>query len=140
MGVLKISDRIEIPDTEFDLHFARSSGPGGQNVNKVNSKAVMYWTIGSSPSVPDDVKERFVKKFAHRLTQEQVLVISSDKFRDQKRNVDDCLQKLKEMLTEVLYPPKKRRATKPTRSSVEKRLTAKKASSDRKKMRKRIDY
>ena len=140
MGALKISAKIEIPDSEFDLHFARSSGPGGQNVNKVNSKAVMYWTIGESPAVPQDVKTRFIEKFGHRLTQDQIVIITSDKYRDQKRNVQDCLDKLKEMLLEVLVPPKKRRATKPSKSSVQKRLSAKKVASDRKKLRKKIDY
>lgn len=140
MAGLRISERIEIPEAEFDLSFARSSGPGGQNVNKVNSKAVMYWSAGESNSLPPDVKERFLTRFSHRLTQEKVLVVSSDKYRDQKRNVDDCLLKLKDMILEVLHPPKKRKATKPTRSSVEKRLTGKKAAADRKKMRKRVDY
>lgn len=140
MGNLKISPRIEIPDSEFDLHFTRSSGPGGQNVNKVNSKVVMYWTIGDSPAVPQALKDRFIEKFAHRLTQDQIVIITSDRFRDQKRNIDDCLEKLKEMLLEVLTPPKKRRPTKPSRSSVQKRLNIKKAGSDRKNLRKKIDY
>ncbi len=140
MGALKISTKISIPDTEFDLNFSRSSGPGGQNVNKVNSKVVMYWPIAESSALPQDVKDRFVAKFGHRLTQEQIVIITSDKYRDQKRNVEDCLEKLKEMLLEVLVPPKKRRPTKPSKSSVQKRLSGKKADSDRKKMRKKIDY
>lgn len=140
MGTLKISPRIEIPDAEFDLHFTRSSGPGGQNVNKVNSKAVMYWTINESPAVPQAMKNRFIEKFGHRLTQDQIVIITSDKYRDQKRNIEDCLEKLKDMLLEVLTPPKKRRPTKPSRSSVQKRLNTKKADSNRKNLRKKIDY
>lgn len=140
MSALKISTKISIPDTEFDLHFSRSSGPGGQNVNKVNSKVAMYWPIGESGALPQEVKDRFVAKYSHRMTQEQIVIITSDKYRDQKRNVEDCLEKLKEMLMEVLVPPKKRRATKPSKSSVQKRLSGKKADSDRKKLRKKIDY
>jgi ribosome-associated protein len=140
MSALKISTKISIPDSEFDLHFSRSSGPGGQNVNKVNSKVVMYWPIADSSTVPQEVKDRFAAKFSHRMTQEHIVIITSDKYRDQKRNVEDCLEKLKEMLVEVLVPPKKRRATKPSKSSVQKRLSGKKADSDRKKLRKKIDY
>ena len=140
MGALKISTKISIPESEFDLHFSRSSGPGGQNVNKVNSKVVMYWPIAESSAVSQEVKDRFAAKFGHRMTQEQIVIITSDKYRDQKRNVEDCLEKLKEMLVEVLVPPKKRRATKPSRSSVQKRLSGKKADSDRKKLRKKIEY
>jgi ribosome-associated protein len=100
----------------------------------------MYWPIADSLAVPQEVKDRFSAQFGHRMTQEQIVIITSDKYRDQKRNVEDCLEKLKEMLLEVLVPPKKRRPTKPSKSSVQKRLSGKKADSDRKKLRKKIDY
>lgn len=135
MDVLEVGGKLRIPLTEFDLSFARGSGPGGQNVNKVNSKAVLYWTVISSPSLPDPVRRRFLDRYKHRVTTEGVLVLGSDKFRDQRRNVDDCLEKLSEMLASVLEAPKPRRATKPGRGAVERRLKGKKAESDKKKSR-----
>lgn len=133
--MLTIDGKLSIPLDEFDLSFARSSGPGGQNVNKVNSKAVLFWTIGTSPSVPPGVKQRFLARYGKRLTTEGVLVISCDEHRDQRRNVDGCLEKVAAMLREVLVPPKPRKATKPSRGSVERRLSGKKTQSDKKKMR-----
>jgi ribosome-associated protein len=126
---------LSIPLGEFDLHYARSSGPGGQNVNKVNSKVVLYWSVGQSPSVPDAVKQRFLARFAHRLTVDGILVLGSDKFRDQKRNVDDCLEKLAEMLAEVVHPPKPRKKTKPSRGAKERRLTGKRQQAEKKQRR-----
>lgn len=135
MESLIVGDRIRIPADEFDVSFARGQGPGGQNVNKVNSKAVLYWSVLSSPSLARDVLERFQAKYHHRLTSEGVLVISSDRFRDQRRNIDDCMEKLAAMLLTVLEPPKPRKKTKPTRGSVERRIAAKKATSARKQNR-----
>lgn len=132
---------LVIPFSEFDLHFARSGGPGGQNVNKVNSKVVLYWTVSTSPSIPDPVRQRFLQKFHHRITAEGVLVLNSDKFRDQKRNIDDCVEKLGEMLKEVLYPPKPRKKTKPGRGAIERRIGDKKAKSQKKQNRRqKLDY
>jgi ribosome-associated protein len=138
--MLDVDGKLQIPLDEFDLSFARSSGPGGQNVNKVNSKAVLYWTVGNSPSIPEGVRQRFLARYGKRLTTEGVLVISSDEFRDQKRNIDSCLEKVAAMLREVLTPPKPRKKTKPSRGSVERRLSGKKSQSDKKKGRGRVDY
>ena len=134
--MLDVDGKLQIPLDEFDLSFARSSGPGGQNVNKVNSKAVLYWTVGASPSLPAGVRDRFLARFGKRLTTEGVLVLASDEYRDQRRNVDSCLEKLKLMLREVLTPPKPRKKTKPTRGSVERRIGDKKSRGDKKRNRK----
>lgn len=133
--MLNVDGKLSIPLDEFDLSFARSSGPGGQNVNKVNSKAVLYWSVAASPSVPDGVKRRFLARYGKRLTTEGILVIHCDEHRDQKRNIDGCLAKVADMLREVLVPPKPRRPTKPSRGSVERRLSGKKSQSDKKKNR-----
>jgi ribosome-associated protein len=132
---LDIDGRLHIPIAEFDFSYARSSGPGGQNVNKVNSKVVMYWPLGVSPSLPHDVLVRFRAAFGHRIATDGTLVLGSDRFRDQKRNVQDCLEKLAEMLRQVLDPPKPRKKTKPGRGAVERRLAGKRATADKKKMR-----
>ncbi len=76
--MLKVNNRIKIPLREFDFTFARSSGPGGQNVNKVETKAVLYWAVLESPSLPQDVKDRFTSKYHHRISSEGTLILNSD--------------------------------------------------------------
>lgn len=137
---MQINERLFVPDHEFQFDFARSGGPGGQNVNKVNSKAVLTWDFANNTTLPNDVKERFRSKFGNKLTKEELLVIAADEYRDQKRNVAACEEKLKEMILSIAVPPKKRRPTKPTRASKEKRLDQKKSRSDVKKNRGRVDY
>jgi ribosome-associated protein len=134
---MKLTENIEIPESEFLFTFARSGGPGGQNVNKVASKAVLHWNIATSVSLPPDVKERFQKNYGTRITTEGVLVLDSQRFRDQAKNIADCLDKLREMLLRSLYPPKKRRPTKPSRGSKERRLKAKKYTSQQKSQRRK---
>src|SRR5947209_12864136 len=120
-----LTENIQIPESEFHFTFARSGGPGGQNVNKVASKAVLHWDVAASPSLPAEVKERFSQQNRSRITTEGVLVLDSQRFRDQPKNVADCLEKLRDLLLRSLHRPKKRRATKPSRSSKERRLQAK---------------
>lgn len=137
--MLRVNDRITIPFTEFDFTFARSGGPGGQNVNKVNSKVTLRWNITSSPSLPPDVLARFRSKYHRRMTRDGELVMHSQRYRDQGRNVADCLEKLRELLLEVAVAPRRRKPTRPTKGSVQRRLTAKKQRSDRKQNRRRPD-
>ena len=92
----------------------RSSGPGGQNVNKVNSKAVLRWNVAASPSLPADVRERFLAIHRSRLTGEGELIVTSQRYRDQGRNVADALEKLRAMLDRGRRRPKTRRPTKPS--------------------------
>lgn len=134
--VLVVTRRIRIPTSEFRFTFARSSGPGGQNVNKVNTKAQLRWPIVDSPSLSDDVKQRFLDRYRRRITAEGDLLVTSQRYRDQVKNVADCLEKLKTMLTEVAIPPKPRKTTKPSKSARERRLQEKKERS-RKKQRRR---
>ncbi len=123
--MLDINNRIRIPEEEFSWSFVRSGGPGGQNVNKVASKAVLRWNINASPSVPDDVKDRLRQQQGRRITGDGDLVLASQRYRDQERNRLDCLDKLREMLRAEAVTPKTRRKTKPTRSSRERRLADK---------------
>ncbi len=115
-----------IPDRELVFTFARSSGPGGQNVNKTETKATLRWAVRESPSLPADVRARFVRSFATRITTEGELVLSSQRHRDRSRNIDDCLEKLAAMLRSVAIPRRKRRPTRPSRGAVERRITEKK--------------
>src|SRR5688572_23004504 len=104
--MIVVNERLSIPDSEVQFTFARSSGPGGQNVNKVNSKALLRWNVVASPSLPPDLKTRFLEKFRHRLTQDGDLLVTSQRYRDQPKNVDDCCDKVAAMLREVLVPRK----------------------------------
>jgi ribosome-associated protein len=130
--MLEVTAQITIPDAELRLSFSRSSGPGGQNVNKVNSKATLHWQARDTPSLPVAVRERFVAKFASRLTNEGEIVISSQESRDQPKNIAACYAKLRTMILSVVKPPKRRRATRPTLGSKTRRLTAKKQRSQTK--------
>jgi ribosome-associated protein len=126
---LVLADRLTIPEAELRLSFARSGGPGGQNVNKVSSKAVLHFAVRTSPSLPPDVRERFLSRFASRVTTAGEIVIHSEEFRDQPKNIRACYDKLRAMILAVLRPPKKRRPTKPTRGSKVRRLKEKKSRS-----------
>lgn len=130
--VAKTSPRIQIPSEELEWTYARSSGAGGQNVNKVNSKAILRWNAVNSKVLRGSMRDRFLAKFGGRLTGDGDLVISSDRHRDQGQNSADCMEKLKAMLASIATPPKPRRPTKPTFGSKMRRLNSKKAQSDKK--------
>jgi ribosome-associated protein len=124
--MLEITDRLSIPSDEFEWSFVRAGGPGGQNVNKVASKAVLRWQVVASPSLPADIKARFLAQQRGRVTTTGELVLSSQRFRDQERNRLDCLEKLRDWLRQALVAPRRRRPTKPTRGSRQRRLQEKK--------------
>jgi len=128
---------IQIPEAEFTLTFTRSSGPGGQNVNKVNSKAVLTWDVTTSPSLPEPIRERFVARYSRRISKDGTLQITSQKYRDQGRNAEDCRQKLHELIQSVAVAPVKRKATLPSRGATQRRLLEKRVRSDRKQNRRR---
>jgi ribosome-associated protein len=137
--MLEVNSRIRIPPSEFQWTYVRSSGPGGQNVNKVNSKAVLRWSVAHSPSLPADVRERFLARYRSRITVEGDFIVSSQRYRDQGRNAADVLEKLTALVAAVAVPAKKRRPTKPTRGSVRRRVETKQARSRTKKMRRAVD-
>ena len=136
---LRVGDRIRVEADELRFQFARSAGAGGQNVNKVNSKAILRFAVAASPGLPDDVRERFLRRFARRITTEGDLVLASQRTRDQRRNVEDCLDKLAAMLAQVAEAPVQRRPTRPGRGSMERRLREKRTRSAIKSQRRRPD-
>ena len=133
--MLVITSHLQIPLREFEFTFSRSSGPGGQNVNKVNSKALLRWAVTTSPSLPEAVRRRLLTKCARRITVEGDLLVSSERFRDAGRNTADCLEKLRAMLVEAAEPVRRRRPTRPTRASVRRRIDNKRRQSQKKQER-----
>lgn len=131
-----------IPDLSGELSFqtSRSSGPGGQNVNKVNSRVELRFDLVHSTILTEAQKVVLRSKLANRLTVEGVLVLTSQEDRSQLRNKELVVARFYALLAEALKPKKRRRATRPTRASVEKRIHAKKQRSERKSSRGKIDY
>jgi ribosome-associated protein len=130
--MLIINQRIAIPLDELHFSYARSSGPGGQNVNKVNSKAILHWNVTTSPSLPEAVRRRMLEQQKTRINNDGELLITSERHRDLSLNKQDCLEKLSTMLKKAASPPRVRRRTKPTKASRQRRLNNKKAVGEKK--------
>lgn len=134
MSKLIINEQLEIPFDEFTISAVRSQGPGGQNVNKVNSKVILQWDVSASPSLPEDVRTRLLTNDAGgRRT--GVITVSSQRSRHRRINQDDCLRKLRVMILDALRVPKTRKATRPTLGSERRRRRDKEMMSSRKKQR-----
>jgi len=134
--MLEITKAIHVPMRELRFSYARSQGPGGQNVNKVNTKATLRWAVAENESLPPAVRYRFLSKYSNRITKDGELVMSSQRYRDQGRNIQDCLDKLRDLIFEVSQPPKPRKKSKPTKGSKVRRRKAKEANSQKKSNRK----
>jgi ribosome-associated protein len=126
---------IEVPLSEISITFVRSSGPGGQHVNKTSTQAELTFDLGHSPSIPESDRQWLVARLATKLDSHGVLRITSQEYRSQLRNKRVALEKLEQLLQTAIHRPKKRKKTRPTRSAVEKRLSSKKKDSEKKKMR-----
>jgi ribosome-associated protein len=135
--MLEITRQLAIPLQEFHFRFSRSGGPGGQNVNKVNTKVTLRWDIMNSSSLPEDVRQRFLARFARRINNQGELLVTSQRFRDQGRNVADCLEKLRKMLQSVAIAPRRRRPTRPSKAVRERRLREKHQTSQKKQLRRK---
>jgi ribosome-associated protein len=133
--MLTVTSQLRIPLKEFEFTFARSGGPGGQNVNKVNTKAWLRWRVTASPSLPEPVRQRLMALYRRRITTEGDLLLNSQRFRDAGRNAADCLEKLRGMLAQAAAPPRPRKATRPTRGSVKRRIEHKRRHSQKKQQR-----
>lgn len=125
---------------EVVFQAVRSRGPGGQNVNKVSSAALLTWDFMYSLLLNDEQKARLAGKLQSIINSEHQIFIRSDEFRDLERNKVRCLEKLAERVREALFVPKKRKRTKPTRASKERKLEHKKRRSQTKKWRGKVDY
>jgi ribosome-associated protein len=123
--MLHISSHVIIPDSEIDIHAMRSQGAGGQNVNKVSSAIHLQFDIAAS-SLPPFYKEELLKLKDHRISEGGVITIKAQQHRSQEQNREDALARLSELIRSVAIPRKKRRATKPTKSSQNRRIESKK--------------
>jgi len=134
-----VNNKIQIPRNELVFKASRSSGPGGQNVNKLSTKISAEVDITNCSFLTDEQKEIVLRKLAARLTKDNRLIVESQKFRSQKANRDFAVEKLTKIIENSLKKPKKRRPTKPTKTSVEKRLKSKKLKSLLKQQRRKIE-
>ena len=135
---LDIAPGVSIPESLLTFTFSRSSGPGGQNVNKLSTKAELRVPLAPLP-IPSDARHRLAALAGQRLTSDGDLLIIADEHRSQSRNKSEALARLRELIVQALVRPKKRRPTRPSKSSVERRLEAKKRESARKRNRRAED-
>ena len=133
--MLEINSDITIKTAEIRFDFVRSSGPGGQNVNKVASAVQLRFDIRNSTSIPDEIKQRLIKLAGKRVNSEGILLIDARTSRSQSQNRAEALERLKSLILKALHKPKPRRKTRPTTASKEKRLRSKKMRGNLKRLR-----
>lgn len=133
--MIRITDTISIDESELSESFLRASGPGGQHVNKTETAVQLRFDVRRSPSLPNDVAVRLMRLAGSRLTQDGVLVITAQSERSQKRNREEALARLVELIRAAAVRPKPRRPTKPSKAAKQKRLEGKKVRAGIKKLR-----
>jgi ribosome-associated protein len=133
--MIRITDHISINESEIEESFVRSSGPGGQNVNKLSTAVQLRFDVRSSPSLPNDVAVRLIRLAGRRMTKDGVLVLIAQNHRTQERNRAEALERLVALVQEAAVKPIPRRATKPTKASKERRIEGKKRRSGIKNLR-----
>lgn len=136
--MLEVSPTLTIEDSELEERFVRASGPGGQNVNKVATAVELRFDAANSPKISDDVRERLRVIAGTRMTADGVLVIDARRHRTQAQNREDARARLADFLRQALVKPKRRRKTKPSKASVEKRVQSKKRRAETKRRRGRV--
>ncbi len=139
MEEIHITADISIPMSELRFEFVRSSGPGGQNVNKVATAVQLRFDVANSPSLPDNVRERLAILAGKRMTGEGVLVLDARRHRTQEQNRADAVERFSDLVKKATETPKPRRETKPSASSERRRLDSKRKRGQTKQFRKKVD-
>lgn len=134
-GAIVITPEWHLDPAELIEEFSRSPGPGGQNVNKVETAVTLRFDAAGSPGIPQSVRTRLLSLAGNRLTTEGVLVIRAHRFRSREANRQDALDRLVALLQKAAVPPKPRRATRPTLGSVRRRLDSKRREGEKKRGR-----
>lgn len=134
--MIEISKRIQIPESELSEQFIRASGPGGQHVNKAATAVQLRFDVENSPSLPEDVRRRLQKLAGSRLTNEGELIIEASRHRSREQNRDEARKRLVRLIRRAAKPPVRRRKTRPTRASTERRLQEKRMRGEKKRRRK----
>lgn len=137
METIQINDTVAIPASELDFSYARSSGPGGQNVNKVETKVVLRFDLARTESLHPLARARALRKLHTRVTKAGQLVLHCDQYRDRERNRAEAVERFRQMLGEAIARPRRRVATRPSRAQRERRISDKKQRSKRKRQRSR---
>ena len=136
--MIQVTPAIAIEESEITEQFVRSSGPGGQNVNKVATAVQLRFDVAGSPSLPDEVRKRLIRLAGRRVTAEGVLIVDARRFRTQERNRKDAMKRLTDLIRRAAARPKRRRKTKPTAASRRRRLEDKRRRGEIKRMRRRV--
>lgn len=132
---IKITNRVQIPASEIELSYARSGGPGGQHVNKTASKVLLRWNARTSGALSAEDRALLEKRLETKLTKDGDLIVTSEKHRDQSRNVDDAVERFAVVVRRAIRRPTPRKKTRPSRASRERRLESKRHRSQRKQQR-----
>jgi ribosome-associated protein len=133
--MFKISDSLALDDACLRFRFVRSSGPGGQNVNKLNTRAQLVFDLKNCTTIHGQARLRLITLAGSRHTADGTIIIESDKFREQLRNRNDCLARLRQLILHAMVAPKKRIRTRPTIASKRRRLQTKQRRSQTKSLR-----
>ena len=136
--MFRITDDIQIDENELQWHFVRASGPGGQHVNKVSTAVILRFNAVASPAIDKRIEKRLRQIAGRRMTADGQLIIRASRFRSQSQNRQDAIERLRHLIRRAAARPKHRRKTRPTRSSVERRLAGKQRRSKIKNLRGRV--